>query len=136
MKKTIIVAFLLIISSTLVYSQVYFSTYAKKICFYNGRTEKYDLCEDETVSTLFKFNSSETMFEHTTPAISSSYYIDEKKYDDETGLNMFYVTSDVGNKYIFIIDMDNKEIRTLGQDKKTEELYIITWYVKSMWSDK
>lgn len=134
--KIILLFCVLTISFSQLISQTYFSTNNKKICDYNKKTAKYDKCREEEMHTLFKMNKAETMIDHTTPDLNSTYYVDEKKYDDSLALYMYMVTSDVGNKYIFLFDIDKKEIRVLGQDKSSGNFYIVTWYIKSMWTDE
>jgi hypothetical protein len=51
-----------------------------------------------------------TMFDHTTATIKSTYYIIKIEEDEEDGSYNGEVRSDVGNKYTFSIDTENKNI--------------------------
>ena len=136
MKKNLLLIFAVFFIVPNICSQTYFSSYEKKICDYNNKTGKYDDCSEKEYNTLFKMNKAETMIEHTTPDLKSSYYVNDKKYNDSISLYMYMVTSDVGNKYIFVFDIDAKEIRVLGESKETGNYYIITWYIKKMWTEE
>jgi hypothetical protein len=58
-------------------------------------------------------NKDETMFTHTIESMKSTYYVTSSEYDKEKEVWSYYVTSDVGNKYLYIFDPKNKEIRAL-----------------------
>lgn len=75
-------------------------------------------------------NESETMFTHTIESMQSTYYVSEREYDSENDVWTYNVTSDVGNKYLYIFDPKNKEVRALYvRDGKT---MLLTFYVKAV----
>lgn len=53
------------------------------------------------------------MFTHTIETMKSTYYVTSSEYDKEKDVWSYSVTSDVGNKYLYVFDPKNKEIRAL-----------------------
>lgn len=76
-------------------------------------------------------NEAETMFTHTTETMKSSYYVTGREYDSEYDVYTYLVTSDVGNKYYYIFDLKNKEIRALIKDEN-DNLQLLRFYVKAI----
>jgi hypothetical protein len=72
------------------------------------------------------------MFEHTTPDMSSSYYISESEYNEEEEILSLVVVSDVGNDYIYVLDISNDIIRVIF--KQDEVLQLLVFNVKKFWS--
>lgn len=112
------------------FSQTSFSCYYREYCPWNDETEEYEECSGFEEASLFVVNEEETMFVHTTETIKSSYYIDKKEYDEENEVFVYNVTSDVGNKYIYIFDIPNKQIRVVII--KNESAQMARFYVKAM----
>ena len=83
-------------------------------------------------NSMFKINIELTMFEHTTPDISSSYYVSNSEYDEDEETLSMDVVSDVGNSYIYIFDIDDKQIRVLFKRDGVVQLLIFT--VKKFWT--
>jgi len=79
-------------------------------------------------------NKDETMFVHTTSTIKSTYYVKKSRYtqeEQEEGFFAYDVVSDAGNKYYFIFDMANKEVKTITEDENGSSI-LIRYYVKSI----
>ena len=125
----ILVAFLAMTFA--VQAQVSFSCYHREYCAWNEALEKYESeCNGYDESSLFVMNDDETMFTHTTETIKSTYYVQEKNYDEKNDVWTYDVVSDVGNKYYYIFDPKNKEIRVLSE--KDDYNTLIRFLVKSI----
>lgn len=94
-------------------AQTSFSCTYREYCSWNQRTETFENCSGYEESSLFVMNKDETMFTHTTESTKSTYYVSSKDYDEAKEIWTYDVTSDVGNKYTFVFDPRNKEIRAL-----------------------
>lgn len=132
MKKTIkiiIITFSLFVFKN-IQSQTSFSCIYREYCRWNDYSKEYEKCEGYEESSLFVVNKSETMFTHTIESIKSTYYVDSREYDSKNDVFTYDVTSDVGNKYFFVFDPKNKEIRALYI--RNGETILLRFYVKSI----
>ena len=111
-------------------AQISFSCTYRQYCNWNENSEKYEDCEGYDESSLFVMNKAETMFTHTIETLKSTYYIDSKEYDKKNDVYTYNVTSDVGNKYYYIFDPKNKEVRAVF--KKEEKIVLIRFAVKAI----
>ena len=130
MKKLLIFSFVFVFTLPTLSAQVSFSCDYRESCYYSEYTESYSRCGGYEEPSLFIMNEDETMFTHTTETIKSTYYVKKKKYDSENDVFFYYVTSDVGNEYIYCFDVNAKEIRILIEND--EDIYIIKFRVKSV----
>ena len=130
MKKAILILIFTLILVINLKSQTSISCYYREYCKWNEYTKEFGKCEGYEESSLFVMNSNETMFTHTIESMKSTYYVNERKYDSEKELWSYYVTSDVGNKYIYVFDPKNKEVRAFYI--KDNETMLIRFYVKAM----
>lgn len=120
MRNIILIIFFALIHTTIGFAQTSFSCVYREYCYWNEYTEKFGSCEGYDESSLFVMNKTETMFTHTIESMKSTYYVNNRKYDEAKDVWLYYVTSDVGNEYIYIFDPKNKEIRALfAKGKKT-----------------
>ena len=85
-------------------------------------------------NSMFKINAKLTMFEHTTPTMSSSYYVSDSNYDEDEKTLTMDVVSDVGNNYHYIFDMGDDRIRVLFENDGVVHLIIFT--VKKYWTEE
>jgi hypothetical protein len=108
----IIIFIFLFISSNLT-AQTSFSCIYREYCTWNKVIEKYENCSGFEENSLFVINKNETMFTHTTEILKSTYYVDIKEYDNVKDVYTYDVTSDIGNKYYFVFDLKNKQIRVV-----------------------
>ncbi|HHG86726.1 MAG TPA: hypothetical protein ENJ82_18400 [Bacteroidetes bacterium] len=129
----IISTVLFILFSLQVTAQVSISCKYREICLWNDDTESFDECSGYEESSLFKLNKDETMFIHTTETIKSAYYIQEKEVDEETGVWIMTVESDVGNEYIYFMDFENDEVRVAAQ--VDGEMVMVRFLIKKVWSE-
>jgi|688.fasta_scaffold1369297_1 hypothetical protein len=130
MKKTILILTLAILGLTNLKAQTSFSCTYRQYCTWNKVTEKFGNCEGYEESSLFVINKGETMFTHTIETMKSTYYVTSSEYDKEKDVWSYDVTSDVGNKYLYILDPKNKEIRALYV--KDGESMLIVFTVKAI----
>jgi hypothetical protein len=138
MKRVLIVMFMMVLCSSYARSQSNnnFSTSYKNECWWNSNTEKYDKCSGSDESSLFSINSGKTMIHHTTKTISSDYYVSKNEYDSKNDVYTYDVKSDVGNKYFFIFDEKNNQVRVVGNNKTSEgKTYMHVYTVKKMWKE-
>ena len=115
-------------------AKTFYSISSRRFCYYNASTKKYDKCQSANETSLFELNPSKTVFKHTTPSITSSYYVQKSTFNSNSNLYEYDVVSDVGNKYVFFLPVDGKSISILKEDGNNS--YLITHYVKRKWSDK
>lgn len=136
--KTLTTLFsLLLISAALNAQTMHASTSYKEICNWNPGTSDFDRCgTNDEYASMFTLNSDETMFTHVTSDIKSSYYVTKRDYVTSCSCYEYDVTSDVGNKYTFIVDLDRDMIKIMssGHDNEKDD-YLITFTIKSHWKD-
>ena len=112
-------------------AQVSFSCWHRESCAWNDELDNFETeCTGYDEASLFVMNEAETMFTHTTENIKSTYYVNKKEYDEVNDVYTYEVTSDVGNKYYYIFDPKNKEIRVLADADDYNTL--IRFYVKAI----
>lgn len=115
---------------------MYFSTDHFKVCTWNSYAEKFDDCTEKEESTLFTLNAEQTMFQHTTPTMKSSYFVSSHEYDEKTELWTYKVKSDAGNEYLFLIDLKNDALNIMGKTTGGKsQTYLITHHLKNTWKD-
>ena len=130
MKQTIIILTFALLGLTNLKAQTSFSCTYRQYCYWNETTEKYGNCEGYEESSLFVMNKAETMFTHTIETLKSTYYVESKEYDEKNDVYTYFVTSDVGNKYYYIFDPKNKEVRAVI--KKEGKTILLTFTVKAI----
>jgi len=126
MKKTLLMLICGLTGLTTLQAQTSISCSYRQYCDWNEAEEKFGNCSGYEESSLFALNKDQTMFIHTTETIKSAYYITSKEYDQEKDLWTYDVTSDVGNKYVYIFDTNNKEIRALYKRNGETRLLVFT----------
>ena len=109
-----------------------FSTDYQEYCIWNDSTSHFENCQGADESTLFTLNKTKTQFIHTTDQSKSAYFIDSWNYDQPNDVYIYKVTSDVGNKYTFVIDLHHYQIRILGIDAYGHP-YMLKHYIKKYW---
>lgn len=113
------------------FAQVSFSCNYREYCSWNNYTERFGDCNGYEESSLFVMNDSETMFTHTIESMKSTYYVTSREYDAENEVYTYFVTSDVGNKYYYVFDPKNKEVRAMYTDDN-DETTLLRFYVKAI----
>jgi hypothetical protein len=110
--KNLFLAVIFTVSSVALYAQRTITCTSRDVCQYNESTKKHDNCETQEEASVFKINAEESEFQHTTPTMNSTYYVQSREYP-KGGNKIFAVTSDAGNNYTFIVDEKKKELRIL-----------------------
>ena len=59
--------------------------------------------------------------------MTSNYYVDSFSVDKETKQQLFDVTSDVGNKYTFIVDTTNSLMKIVSDNQ------LIVFMIEAKW---
>jgi hypothetical protein len=107
------------------------STYQRIEMYYNDDNKLKQIGEAKDEATLFEFNQKKTMFTHTTPTITSTYYIKKREYDAEKKQETLEIESDVGNTYSMMISQADKIIYFAY--KKEGRIYVIIHKIKGTW---
>jgi hypothetical protein len=125
-------ACLTLVSHKTTTAQVSFSTTYKEYCDWDNVKEEWSSnCIGSVESSLFVWNKDETLFKHTTETITSTYFVQSNEYDAVNNVYTYSVISDVGNKYYFVFDIKNLEIRAMPLNDDAE-MVLIRWRVKAM----
>jgi len=126
---------LLFVTPIICFSQTSFSCDLKEFCDWNEDDNTWEKdCNPFEDHSLFVMNKDETMFVHTTETMKSTYYVKKSRStqeEEDEGLFTYDVVSDAGNKYYFIFDMANKEVKTITEDENGSSI-LIRYYVKSI----
>ena len=130
MRKIIFISLMMLVPGISIKAQISFSCYYREYCKWNQYYEKYEDCSGFEESSLFVMNKAETMFTHTIETMKSTYYVNEKNYDDENEVWTYFVISDTGNKYFYVFDPKNNEIRAVF--KRDEETILVRFYIKAI----
>lgn len=130
MTRAVYIFTIICLTSLNALAQTSFSCYHREYCKWNDYTEDFDECSGYDEPSLFVMNEDETMFTHTIESMKSTYYIDEQEYDSENEWWIYSVRSDVGNKYIYIFDPNNKAIKAITE--KDGEMIAIVFFVKAI----
>ncbi len=134
MKKIFLSLFLLLAVAMIADAQIYVSCTARRIFQYNKETDSFDFLYKYEENSLFELYKDLMMFKHTTPTITSSYYIQESSFDEDNGMLMCMVKSDVGNDYFYNFEFENEEVMVIYTNDD-DELVMIIFTVKKMWTD-
>ena len=132
MKRFFILLFLLVCNYYHVNAQIYVSCTHRDYYVYNEIEDdfKYEGGYDE--NSMFEINNEQTMFKHTTPTMTSAYYVSSSQYDEESDILYMDVVSDVGNNYLYMFDGKNNLVRILYKVDNTTNMIIFT--IKKIWS--
>ncbi len=112
-------------------AQTYIYTSEREYCAYNTSNEEFDKCDSWEDHTLFIIDARETKFDHYTDDVKSTYTIDKKEWNDDMEMNLWYVTSNAGNKYTCIFNIEGGVIAMLYDSG--DESFIVTFTVKKKW---
>ena len=89
--------------------------------------------QDEESMTFFEFNEELTLVKHVTSTMTSAYLIKSYMHDEEDGRDQYVykIMSDVGNKYMMIVDLKNQNLRFVSDDLS----YMVKHRIKASWTD-
>lgn len=116
------------------FSQISFSTNQRTDALWSESEEEWIPFSKKQDATLFEFNEKMTMFTHTTTSITSTYFVKSDKFDDDKKRYDLEVVSDVGNKYLLVIDLENQNLRFFYDDD--DNSYLIQHDIKKIWLDE
>lgn len=133
-EKLLTICFLTFLSVSL-FAQMNISTNMRNDGIWDDETKGWSIFSnnDEEI-TFFEFNKDLTMFKHTTTSITSAYMIKLQKYEEEKERYEFDAVSDVGNKYILILDFKNENIRFIYE--REGDSYLVQHSIKRVWFDE
>ncbi len=129
MKTIYLLLFLLISVNS--FAQLGISTNFRQDATWNTETESWTVLSTDESGTLFEFNKELTTFKHTTPTITSDYYITTWDYNEEENKYTMLVKSDVGNEYELIIDGVNECVAFFYY--YGDEYRLVRHTIKSSW---
>lgn len=132
--KRVFVFVVLCLFAKMLHSQIYVSCTHRDYYVYNEATDDFDFLKGYDENSLFKINKDFTMFDHTTPTISSSYYVSDSEYDEDMNILTMNVVSDVGNKYRYYFDFRNELVKILVD--KDGEVYLWAFTIKKYWFEE
>lgn len=115
-------------------AQVHISTNLRQDFSWDEENEDWKLeSTDEESLTFFEFNKEFTLLKHTTSTITSAYIIKSSEHDetDDNDQYIYSIVSDVGNKYLMIVDIKNNNIRFVVNDGS----YLVRHRIKASWTD-
>jgi len=137
MKQITQLLFFTVLAFTLNAQVVHMSTSYKQTCYWNEGTKKFDECGDNTeYASMFTLNADESIFTHVTNDLKSSYYVSKKQYDSDYDEYEYDVTSDVGNKYTFFVDLKNNLLKIMSfKESSPSDSYLILFTLKNSWKD-
>ena len=89
--------------------------------------------QDDQSLTFFEFNKEYTIVKHTTSTATSAYIIKSFEHVDEEGREQYnyMIVSDLGNKYLMVLDIKNTNIRFVSNDGS----HLVKYRIKSSWAD-
>ena len=111
--KNKITLLVLMIFSSITYSQLNISTDYREDLNWNQESEEWEDVSSSDDMTFFEFEDTSQnkmgIFIHRTDDISSAYLIKSHKYLEEYDWDAFDIVSDVGNKYRLVVKMPNED---------------------------
>lgn len=132
--KCVILLFSLCLFSNTIQAQIYASCTHRTIHKYDTDEGGFVYQSGYDENSMFKINAKLTMFDHTTPTISSTYYASSSNYDEDEQTLTMNVVSDVGNNYLYVFDIKNDVVRVLSE--QDEGVYMIVFTVKRFWTEE
>ena len=108
MTRNLFTTVLTLLFSVQLLAQMNISTNLRQDGVYDEEKEEWTvLSSNDEELTFLEFNKDFTMFKHTTASVTSAYMIKSNKKDEERDQFELDIVSDVGNKYLMIIDFKN-----------------------------
>jgi hypothetical protein len=135
MKYLLFFSTFLLLSLASLAAQMNISTNVQRNFIYDEDKEDFTLIsENKEDITFFVFNKDMTMFKHTTPSMTSAYIINSSKEDEEAKTWEFSITSDVGNKYVMMLDIKAQKLRFIVNKEGTT--IVVEHGIKKVWFDE
>ena len=143
MRNKILFILIMVVVSSLSYSQLYISTDQRKDFEWNNRTNAWDEISNKYETTIFEFEDTAQekmgVFVHRTDDITSAYLIKSHNYNDDYDWDEFEIVSDVGNKYSMYIKIGDNESEGyiwFSHKKDNDDWRAIKHSIKSIWTDE
>jgi hypothetical protein len=115
-------------------ASTFFSIEGLDYCIYDSVNKNFNSCTARAgEASLFELNAGRTMFTHTTPSMTSHYYVQTKKFDSQYNLYTFDVISDVGNKYTFYLPADGTGNLSIFKEQGNQS-YMLKHHIKRSWT--
>ena len=112
-------------------AQTSYSCTYREYCKWNEQLGDYESeCEGYQEASLFVLNANKTMITHTIQEMTTTYYVKKTEYRKDYNVTLYYVVSDTGHGYLFLLDPDNMEIRVL--DEEDDYDVMTRFYVKAI----
>ena len=135
MNRVFLLFFLKLFVLSAISGQLTISTDLRTDGVWNDKSNEWEvISEDDEELTFFKFNKDMSMFRHITPGLTSAYLIESQSYDEESDQYTFEVTSDVGNKYVMVIDLEANQIRFVYD--ANGKSYLVQHRIKKAWTEE
>ena len=135
MIRNLLLTALILMFSLQLKAQMNISTNLRQDGVYNEVSKEWEVIStDDEVLTFFEFNKDFTMFKHTTASITSAYMIKSSEEDKKREQWELDIVSDVGNKYVMIIDLKNDNVRFIY--KNDDKMYMVHHTIKKVWFDE
>lgn len=114
MKKIILLIVTAMLLSSSLIAQITFTLDACIVLEWSNKSDKYinngGWIKD---NSMMQLNKLETVFTHINERMESAYYV--QRTDHEEGYYMYFVISDVGNDYLFMIDVEKELFKIITQ---------------------
>ena len=114
MKKIILLIVTAMLLSPSLIAQVTFTLDEHILLEWDDKTGTYvsngDWIKDPS---MMKLNEQETVFNHRNARLESNYYV--QRTDHEENYRLYFVMSDVGNEYLFMIDIEKYLFKIITQ---------------------
>lgn len=114
-----------------VFAQVTMSSECRQYFTWDSTATGWEYATIENTPSFFEFNKEFTMFTHITLKIRSTYRVYNEEYFEEFDRYEYDIVSDVGNRYIMIIDVENDNIRMIYKEEDTSVM--IRFPIKSVY---
>ena len=135
MTRNLFTTVLTLLFSVQLLAQMNISTNLRQDGVYDEEKEEWTvLSSNDEELTFLEFNKDFTMFKHTTASVTSAYMIKSNKKDEERDQFELDIVSDVGNKYLMIIDFKNNNLRFIYESEG--KLYMVHHTIKKVWFDE
>lgn len=131
MHKLLTLTLFLLVSTAWCAAQTYLYTSEREFCAYNPINGEFDKCDSWEDHTLFVIDERETNLKHYTDDVNSTYYIDSKEWNDDMELNLWYVTSNTGTKYTYVVNLESMAVAALYDNG--DESFIVTFTIDKYW---
>jgi len=132
--KIVLIQLIIVVCSLQLIAQMNISTNLRQDFVYDNTKEEWNVSfKNEDELTFFEFNKDFTMFKHTTSTMTSAYIIKSSKEDKERNQFELDIISDIGNKYLMLIDFKDNNVRFIYE--KDSIMYMVHHTIKKVWFD-